>query len=169
MPASSSASEVAVVGRSVEVIRHSQLLDLSGSRVVEVLEQVCLTRVDLASGQSAVHILGYRGRSSPRGSSGGELQACRRGGVCLKSSGGMLRACGRGGVCLKSSGACCGPGDVEMFASRAWEAHAGGLRTSRHGGMEAYCRRADVEAQRYGGLEVRCRRVASKRYGGVEA
>jgi len=34
--------------------------------------------------------------------------------------------------------------------------------------MEAYCRRADVEAQRYGGLEVRCRRVASKRYGDLE-
>ncbi len=66
----------------------------------------------------------------------------------------------------------------------SWEAHAAGLQTSRHRGMEAYCRRADVEAQRYEGLEVRCRRVdvevfvsrglemrcrsvASKRYAGI--
>ena len=54
-----------------------------------------------------------------------------------------------------------GLGDVEVFASRDLELGRRMLRTCGHGGMEVYCRRADVEAQRYGALEVRCRRVAS--------
>ena len=60
----------------------------------------------------------------------------------------MLRACGRGGV--------------EAWRSVAWEAHAAGLRTWRHGGIESYYRRADVEAQRYGDLEVCCMRVDAR-------
>src|SRR6266513_2790543 len=57
----------------------------------------------------------------------------------------MLRAWRRGGV--------------EVWISGAWEANAADLGTWRHGGLEAYCRCADVEAHRYEGLEVRCRRV----------
>ncbi len=37
-------------------------------------------------------------------SSGGVMQACRRGGVCLKRSGGVLRVYGRVGIRLRSSG-----------------------------------------------------------------
>jgi hypothetical protein len=36
-------------------------------RALEVLKQVCLTRVDLASDQGSVHDVGYYGQSSPRG------------------------------------------------------------------------------------------------------
>src|SRR5947208_872758 len=52
-------------GRSVAGIRHSQLPGFSGACQVllalEVLKQVCITRVDLASGQSSVHDLGDQG------------------------------------------------------------------------------------------------------------
>ena len=58
----------AAVGRSQAYgtvsCRTSQVL-----RALEVLKQVCLKRVDLASGQRSVHDLDYRGRSSPGGSS----------------------------------------------------------------------------------------------------
>ena len=55
-------------GRSVAGISHSQLLGLSDSPSCGGLEAGVLTRVDLASGQDSNHDLGYRGRSSPRGS-----------------------------------------------------------------------------------------------------
>jgi len=44
------------------------------------------------------------------------------------------------------------------------------VEAKRYGGLEACCRRRDVEeAERYGGLEMRRRLVAFKRYGGLEA
>ena len=42
----------------------------------------------------------------------------------------------------------------------AWELwrRAVGVASRRYGGMEASCKRADVEAKRHGALEARCRR-----------
>jgi len=59
-----------------------------------------------------------------------------------------VKSCRRGGVCLERSGtreACCGPGDVEVFASRdrELETHAAGLGTLPQkmsgGALQACC------------------------------
>jgi len=72
-------------------------------------------------------------------SSGGALQACRRGGIEVWNAGGVRRG-GR-----KSSGgleARCRRRDVEVWSS---------------GGLEARCRRSDIELWRSGGSGARCR------------
>ncbi len=50
----------------------------------------------------------------------------------------------------------CRRADVEVFASRDSELgrHAARLGMWSDGGVEVYCRRADVEAQRYEALEL---------------
>jgi len=79
------------------------------------------------------------------------------------SSGGVLRAWE---LCLKRSGvreACCGPEDVEVFASRGLEACCGpgDVEVASIRALEMRCRRVDVEMfclKRPGALEARCRR-----------
>ena len=68
----------------------------------------------------------------PQKRSGDALQACRCGGICLKSPGALEARCRRR--------------DVEVFASRALELrrYAVGVEMRRYGGMETGCKRADV-------------------------
>src|SRR6266480_4454458 len=87
-----------------------------------------------------------------------------------------VKSCRRGGVCLERSGtreACCGPGDVEVFASRdrELETHAAGLGTlpqKMSGGMLWAWGRGD--ASRCLPQELRCSEGAQQacRRGGVD-
>ncbi len=80
--------------------------------------------------------------------------------VKVERSGGTLQACRCGGICLKRSGAreaCCGPGDVEVFASRDLELgrHAAGLETlpqKRSRGMLRAWERGGMEIWSSGGV-----------------
>src|SRR6266480_110643 len=87
-------------------------------------------------------------------SSGGRLQASRRGGVEFWSSRGMLRARGRRGVGVWR----CAAG-VQTWRHRGMELWSSGgmlraLPQKRYGGREVRCRRADVEVKRYGAPEL---------------
>ena len=68
----------------------------------------------------------------------------------------VIKSCRRGSVEVWRSGAsqaCCGPGDVEEFASRA---------------LEAGCNHVDVEVWMYGAGEACCRCKTWRRHKGME-